>query len=150
MHINTAGSGKTIYSDSEVQIDILAPVSESYDDTNNYSVVVKITYGSNSFLFTGDAEELSENEMLDSCYDELSADVLKVGHHGSNTSSSDAFMQAVNPEYAVISCGAGNSYDHPHSETITKLKNMGIEYYRTDINGTVTISCAGNGDYDIE
>lgn len=150
LHINTAGSGKTIYSDSEVQIDILAPVSESYDDTNNYSLVVKITYGSNSFLFTGDAEELSENEMLDSCYDELSADVLKVGHHGSNTSSSDAFLQAVNPEYAVISCGAGNSYGHPHSETITKLKNMGIEYYRTDINGTVTISCAGNGDYDIE
>lgn len=150
LQINTANTGVTIYSDSDVQIDILAPVSESYDDTNNYSAVVKITYGSNSFLFTGDAEKLSENEMLDYCYDELSSGVLKVGHHGSDTSSSDEFLQVVNPKYAVISCGADNSYGHPHTETINKFKDMGIDYYRTDINGTVTISCDGNGNYDIE
>lgn len=150
LEINTARADKTIYSDSEMQIDILAPVSESYEETNNYSAVVKLTYGSNSFLFTGDAEELAENEMLDYCYDKLSADVLKVGHHGSSSSTSDEFLQAVSPQYAVISCGEGNSYGHPHSETISRLNNMGIEYYRTDINGTVTISCDGGGTFDIE
>lgn len=150
LEINTAKADKTIYSDSEMQIDILAPVSESYGETNNYSAVVKITYGSDSFLFTGDAEELAENEMLDYCYDKLGADVLKVGHHGSSSSTGDEFLNAVNPKYAVISCGAGNSYGHPHSETVSKLKNMGIEYYRTDINGTVTISCDGNGAFDTE
>ena len=150
LEINTAKADKTIYSDSEMQIDILAPVSESYDETNNYSAVVKITYGSDSFLFTGDAEEYSENEMLDYCYDKLSADVLKVGHHGSSSSTGDDFLNAVNPQYAVISCGVGNSYGHPHSETISRLNDMGIDYYRTDINGTVTISCDGNGTFNTE
>ncbi len=150
LQIHTAKTGVTIYSDDETEIEILAPVSESYEETNNYSAVVKITYGSNSFLFTGDAEELSENEMLDECYDKLRADVLKVGHHGSSSSTSDAFLQAVSPKYAVISCGADNSYGHPHKETISRLNDMGIDYYRTDMNGTVTISCNGNDVFDIE
>lgn len=150
LQIHTAKTGVTIYSDDETEIEILAPVSESYEETNNYSAVVKITYGSNSFLFTGDAEELSENEMLDECYDKLCADVLKVGHHGSSSSTSDAFLQAVSPKYAVISCGADNSYGHPHKETISRLNDMGIDYYRTDRNGTVTISCNGNDVFDIE
>lgn len=150
LQIHTAKTGVTIYSDDETEIEILAPVSESYEETNNYSAVVKITYGSNSFLFTGDAEELSENEMLDECYDKLCADVLKVGHHGSSSSTSDAFLQAVSPKYAVISCGADNSYGHPHKETISRLNDMGIDYYRTDRNGTVTINCNGNDVFDIE
>ncbi len=150
LQIYTAAAGKEIYSDSEIKIEILAPNSESYDDTNNYSAVVRVSYGKNAFLLTGDAEELSENEMLDYGYNELSADVLKVGHHGSNTSSSDAFLQAVHPTYAVISCGADNSYGHPHDETIDKLNDLGIDYYRTDINGTVTIICNGNDVFDIE
>lgn len=150
LQIHTAKTGVTIYSDDETEIEILAPNSESYEETNNYSAVVKITYGSNSFLFTGDAEELSENEMLDECCDKLCADVLKVGHHGSSSSTSDAFLQAVSPKYAVISCGADNSYGHPHKETISRLNDMGIDYYRTDMNGTVTISCNGNDVFDIE
>lgn len=150
LQINTAKADEIIYFDDETEIEILAPVGESYEETNNYSAVVKITYGKNSFLFTGDAEELSENEMLDECYDKLSADVLKVGHHGSSSSTSDEFLQAVSPEYAVISCGADNSYGHPHKETISRLNDMGIDYYRTDINGTVTICCNGNDDFDIE
>lgn len=150
LQINAASAGKTICSDAETKIEILAPNSESYDDTNNYSAVIKVTYGKNSFLFTGDAEELSEDEMLDYSYGKLSADVLKVGHHGSNTSSSEAFLQAVSPMYGVISCGAGNSYGHPHKETISRLNDLDVEYYRTDINGTVTISCNGNDVFDIE
>lgn len=148
--IHTARADKTICSNGELQIDILAPVSESYEETNNYSAVIKITYGSNSFLFTGDAEKLSEEEMLDYCYDRLSSDVLKAGHHGSSSSTSEDFLQAVQPQYAVISCGADNSYGHPHKETIRRLHDMGVTYYRTDINGTVTISCNGDGAYDTE
>lgn len=150
LQINTAKADEIIYSDDETKIEILAPVSESYEETNNYSAVVKITYGKNSFLFTGDAEELSENEMLDECCDKLRSDVLKVGHHGSSSSTSDAFLTAVAPQYAVISCGADNSYGHPHKETIIRLNDMGIDYYRTDRNGTVTISCNGNDVFDIE
>lgn len=150
LQIHTAKTGVTIYSDDETEIEILAPNSESYEETNNYSAVIKVTCGKNSFLFTGDAEELSENEMLDKCYDKLCADVLKVGHHGSSSSTSDAFLQAVSPKYAVISCGEDNSYGHPHKETISRLNDMGIDYYRTDMNGTVTISCNGNDVFDIE
>ncbi|HHW57323.1 MAG TPA: MBL fold metallo-hydrolase [Clostridia bacterium] len=115
---------------------ILAPNSEKYDSLNNYSVVVKITYGNTAFLFTGDAEKESEQEMLSKGYD-LKADVLKVGHHGSSSASTWAFLKAVNPKYAVISCGKGNDYGHPHKETMEKLKSLGITVYRTDECGTI-------------
>lgn len=137
--INTAKAGNIIYSDSSLGIDILAPNSDSYEEINDYSVVIKLVYGSKSFLFTGDAEKLSENEITA----DVSADVLKVGHHGSSTSSSDKFIKRVNPEYAVISCGEGNSYGHPHKETIKTLNKYDIEVFRTDTMGTIIAQTDG-------
>lgn len=103
----------------EAKCTILAPNGTSYEDANNYSIVIKLEYGNNSFLFTGDAEDVSEKEMLDNGLD-LKADVLKAGHHGSSSSSTEAFLNAVNPKYAVISVGKDNDYGHPHKETLQK------------------------------
>ncbi len=149
LQINTAKAGKSIYSDDEIKIDILSPIGDKYDDLNNYSAVVRISYGSNSFLFTGDAEALVENEMLDECYSQLDCDVLKIGHHGSNTSSTLSFLDAVSPTYAVISCGEGNSYGHPHDEVLMRLADVGASVYETDIDGTVTISCDGSDNFEV-
>lgn len=132
----------TTFSLGDAQFTILAPNNSSYEDLNNYSVVLRMTYGSNSFLFTGDAEGLSENEMLAGGYT-LSADVLKVGHHGSNSSTSTAFLNAVNPKYAVISVGKGNDYGHPAQTTIDKLNSKGIKVFRTDLSGTIIASSDG-------
>lgn len=150
MTINTAKAGIEVYSDSELQMEFLAPVGTQYEEINNYSAVLKISYGSNSFLFTGDAEDISEEEMLDRDYSSLSADVLKVGHHGSRYSSTIDFLYAVKPEYAVISCGAGNSYGHPHSEVLDRLNKLKAQIYRTDEQGTVTVTCDGKGGFDVE
>ncbi len=124
------------YTFGESRFEILAPQSDSYDDYNNYSVVVKVTCGDTSFLFTGDAETLSERDMIDSGAD-LSSDVLKVGHHGSTTSSCDNFLDAVNPTYAVISCGKNNDYGHPHKEIVKALSQRDIVTYRTDELSTI-------------
>lgn len=133
--------GKT-YELGDAVFQILAPNSESYSSLNNYSIVVKLTYGQNTFLFTGDAESISETEMLDRGID-VSADVLKIGHHGSTTSTSKKFLDAVNPKYAVISCGQNNTYKHPTRTTMSKLENAGIPVYRTDESGT--IECISDG-----
>jgi competence protein ComEC len=123
---------------------ILAPNSASYDDLNNYSIVLKLTYNGKSFIFTGDAEVDSEEEILAKGYD-LKADVLKVGHHGSTSSTSDEFLAAVSPEYAVICVGVDNTYGHPHQETLDKLNTEGIKIYRTDLSGG-TIQFVVDGD----
>lgn len=133
--------GKT-YQLGEAVFQILAPNSESYSSLNNYSIVIKLTYGQNTFLFTGDAESISETEMLDRGID-VSADVLKIGHHGSTTSTSKRFLNSVNPKYAVISCGQNNTYKHPTKTTMDKLQNAGIPVYRTDESGTV--ECISDG-----
>ncbi len=125
-----------------VTCNILAPVSDSYDNLNNYSVVVKLSYGDTSFLFTGDAEVLVENEILKTGCN-VNATVLKCGHHGSSTSTGDKFLEAVNPKYAVISCGKNNDYGHPHRETMQKLKNKAITVLRTDEMGTITLQSDG-------
>lgn len=130
------------YKLGEAEFEILAPSSDSYQSLNNYSVVIKMTYGNNSFIFTGDAETLSEIEILNS-YDMVKADVLKVGHHGSTTSTSIKFLNAVSPKYAVISVGKDNSYNHPTKTTMDKLKDLKIPVYRTDEQGT--IECISNG-----
>lgn len=122
---------------------IIAPISESYSSLNNYSVVIKLINGENSFLFTGDAEYISEKEMLDNDYKILKADVLNLGHHGSSTSTSEEFFRAVDPDYGVISAGEGNSYGHPHWEIIELLESNNIEYYRTDLDGTIIFSSDG-------
>ena len=121
---------------------ILAPNSASYQSLNNYSIVIKMTYGTNTFMFTGDAETLSEKEILALGYD-LSADVLKLGHHGATTSSSQKFLDAVNPKYAIISCGKNNTYKHPTKTTMDKMVKMQIDVYRTDEQGTIELVSNG-------
>ncbi len=107
-----------------------------YPDANNNSIVVQAAYGSNRFLFMGDAEEEVERELLAEKYD-LACDVLKLGHHGSYTATSPDFLRAADPVYAVISCGRGNSYGHPHAEVLSRLEDEDVQVYRTDTMGTI-------------
>ena len=109
---------------------------------NDMSIVLRIDYGNTSVLFTGDAETMSEYMMVDSDLP-LKADVLKVGHHGSNSSSSFEFLDAVSPQYAVISCGYGNIYGHPNRETLYSLKRLGVTLFRTDMQGMITMHSDG-------
>ena len=140
LSINTAKAGKVIYESDDLKIEILAPISDTYKDLNNYSAVIRLQYGNNVFLFTGDAEELAEGEILNAySKNALKADVLKVGHHGSNTASSADFISAVLPKYAVIEVGEDNSYNHPHAEAVDTLNSVGAEILRTDLNGNITI-----------
>jgi competence protein ComEC len=121
---------------------IIAPNSINYNELNDYSVTIKLTYNDNEFLFPGDSEKLSEEEMLSNGID-LSSDVLKLGHHGSSSSSSSDFLDAVNPEYAVISVGADNKYGHPHEETLKAMADREIKVYRTDQQGTIVFTSDG-------
>ena len=130
------------YAFGESSFTVLSP-AKNYQDSNDCSIVLRLTHGSNTFLFTGDAEEEAEADMLASGMD-LSADVLKVGHHGSHSSTSDAFLKAVSPSYAVISCETGNSYGHPHAETLNKLRSAGVQMFRTDEQGTITVTSDGS------
>lgn len=147
LKINTARQGVEIPL-AGVQACFIAPVGESYDDLNNYSAVVRLEYGDSSFIFTGDAEEFSEKEMLSSG-EKLAADVLKVGHHGSASSTCPAFLKAVSPQYAVIMCGLDNDYGHPHRETLAALEAAGVKGYRTDLHGTIIMKSDGH-DINIE
>ena len=117
------------------QVTVLGPVEE-YDDPNNTSLVLMVEYGSSSFLFTGDMEVLAENAILDIGAD-VRADVLKVGHHGSETSSGYRFIYEVMADYCVISVGADNEYGHPHDAPLSRLKDSGAVIFRTDELGTV-------------
>lgn len=115
-------------------------VGDEDDDLNDTSIVLKMTYGYNSFLFTGDATSSVEKEILSK---DIKSDVLKVAHHGSSYSSTDEFLNAVNPLYAVISVGKNNSYKHPSSSILKKLNDMGINIYRTDEKGTIIFTSDG-------
>lgn len=121
-----------------------SPIKDSYDDFNDYSPIMKLTYGNNSFIFTGDAEKLVEEEVLKKYSKELNADVIKFGHHGSSTSSTKSFIEAISPKYGIISCGVDNSYGHPHREVLDIINKMGIEAYRTDTQGQITLTSDGN------
>ncbi len=126
--------------DTEVQV--YSPVKSQYEELNNYSPVMKISYGQNSFMFTGDAESLVEKEILNENKD-LKADVLKLGHHGSHSSTSEEFLKAVNPSIAIVSCAKDNKYGHPHKETMSNLKKAGITVYETFRDGDITINSNG-------
>ena len=136
--INTAKAGVTLVDGDGLSVKMLAPVLDEYDNTNDYSAVIKVVYGDTSFLFTGDAEEYAESLITG----DVDSDVLKVGHHGSSTSTGEAFLERVSPSYAVISCGFDNSYGHPHTETIEKLG--GIPVFRTDEMGTIVATSDGS------
>lgn len=122
---------------------VLAPNSTSYEDPNNYSIVLKITFGTRSFLFMGDAEAISEKEILKNNKQLLKADVLKIGHHGSKSSTSSAFLKAVSPTYAVISVGAENDYGHPNDNVLKRLKKNKVKVLRTDKNETIVATTDG-------
>lgn len=126
----------------ELVVQVLAPNSNSYEDLNNYSIVVKITFRNTSMLFMGDAEDLSESEIISAGYD-VRANLLKVGHHGSAYSTTENFIKDVQPKYAIISVGKGNSYEHPAQSTIDRLNNAGILIYRTDEVGTIIATSDG-------
>lgn len=125
------------------QVLILAPNEEKYSNTNNYSIVVKITNGLNTFIFTGDAEKLSEEEMVENNKELLKSDLLKVGHHGSKTSTTQEFLDAVDPKYAVIPVGVNSRYGHPDQEVLDRLQAKNIEIYRTDLLGTIIVTSDG-------
>lgn len=137
--INTAKAGTSIIDTDALKINILAPNNSTYTELNNYSVVTKITYGTTKFLFMGDAEKLSENEIKEN----VTADVIKIGHHGSNTSSSIDFIKKVSAKYGIISVGLNNKYNLPKEETITNWKNSGTKIYLTSTNGTIRASSDG-------
>ena len=122
-------------------VKILGPIKPA-TAPNNTSIVIKIIFGATSFLFTGDAEREEEQNILDAGYD-LSATVLKVGHHGSDTSTTYPFLREIMPRYAVISCGKGNSYGHPHDDVLSRLRDADVTLFRTDMQGTIT--CISDG-----
>ncbi len=126
------------YEFGDIKFSVLSPLEDD-SELNNMSVVFKLNYEDKSVLFVADIENAAENRLLDSGAD-LSADILKVAHHGSSTSSSKEFLSAVSPEYAVICCGDGNSYNHPNGNTLKTLKNLNIKTYRTDYNGDIVFS----------
>ncbi len=141
LKVNTAKAGTTIDLGNKIKIEVMAPNSENYNNLNDYSAVVKIEYENVSFLFAGDAEAISEKEMVEKYGNKLKANVLKVGHHGSTTSTTLNFLNTVSPEYAIISVGENNSYGHPNQETLDKLKN--IDVFRTDKLGTIVAKTDG-------
>lgn len=133
--------------DPRLEIEVLAPVqkyqSEIVDRAiNNSSIVLKLVYKNFSVLFTGDIETFAEMDLLE-YRDKLKSKILKVAHHGSFTSSSEPFLDYVSAEVAIISCGKGNPFGHPHQETLTKLINRGVKIYRTDQNGNITVVTDG-------
>ena len=122
-------------------VQILGP-QKSYDEANDTSIVMKVSYGDTSFLFTGDAERTAEADILAEGYD-LSATVLKVGHHGSDTSTSYPFLREIMPQYAVIQVGEDNSYGHPTEDTLSRLRDADVKVYRNDLQGDIVCSSDG-------
>ena len=142
LKITQAKSGMLIIDEGDLKLSIVSPRGDKYKKVNDYSIVNKLNYKNISLLFTGDAEKIAEDELIDSRVN-LSADILKVGHHGSSTSSSDDFLKAINPKYAVISCGRDNKYGHPDLSLIERLKSRNIKVLRTDKMGSIILSSDG-------
>ena len=140
LKIRTAKAGINIINGNSLFVDIIAPNNDSYSDLNNYSVVIKITYKNRKFIFMGDAEMISEKEILT----DVTADIVKVGHHGSNTSSGQNFVDRVNAKYAIISVGSDNNYNHPNMNIVNRWENSGAKVYRTDLSGTIIAITDGN------
>lgn len=154
--LRSVSESESINLDPTVRINVLNPPESIPDGSNNEaefndnSVVLKLTYGNFSALLTGDMEERNEARLVFKNATMLDADVLKAGHHGSRTSSSLAFLNAVTPEVVAISLGAGNSYGHPHKEAMDRISASGAQYLlRTDIDGTITLTSDGGDNYSI-
>lgn len=138
--VTEAEHGQT-YPFGDATITVLSGLSD-YTETNDQSVVCLVSHGEMDFLFTGDAGKEVEREIL-KAYPTLKAEVIKVGHHGSSTSSDTSFIRALSPEIAVITCGYGNPYNHPHSETTTLLREQNVSVYRSDFDGRITLLSDG-------
>ena len=140
LKVKTAKSGVVVLDEDNLKLEFIAPNSDSYSELNNYSAVLKLTYLDNTFLFMGDAETLSEEEITS----DIKADVIKVGHHGSDSSSSLEFVKKVSPEYAIIMVGEGNSYNHPYQSIIDRYESVGAKVLRTDLDGNIICDCDGS------
>ena len=135
--------GDEVQIDDDIDFEILSPVKgKKYDDTNEYSIVTKIMYKDTSFILMGDATMENEVDIINNVPD-IDIDVLKLGHHGSSTSSSDYFITKTSPNIAIISCGKNNKYGHPHQEVMRVLKKHGVTPYRTDEMGDIVITSDG-------
>ena len=135
--------GDEVQIDDDIDFEILSPVKgKKYDDTNEYSIVAKIVYKDTSFILMGDATMENEVDIINNVPD-IDIDVLKLGHHGSSTSSSDYFITKTSPNIAIISCGKDNKYGHPHQEVMRVLKKHGVTPYRTDEMGDIVITSDG-------
>ena len=139
LKVKTAKSGVVVLDEDNLKLEFIAPNSDNYVNLNNYSAVLKLTYLDNTFLFMGDAETLSEDEITS----DVDADVIKVGHHGSDSSSSVEFVKKVSPEYAIIMVGDGNSYNHPYQSIIDRYKSVGAKVLRTDLDGNIICDSDG-------
>lgn len=140
LKIKSAAAGMNITYFDDFTADIIAPEEIDEKNLNNSSIVIKMTFGNKSFLFMGDAEKSEINSITA----DVSADVLKVGHHGSRTSTTADFLEMVQPSIAVISCGIDNDYGHPHESTLKFLNDINCEIYRTDKDKTITVTTDGN------
>ncbi|MDR1690186.1 MAG: MBL fold metallo-hydrolase [Clostridiales bacterium] len=141
--VGTAFAGESLFDFQGVSAEFIAP-NRNYDNLNDASAVIMLDYAGVSFLLAGDAESPSENDIIENYSGNLRADVLKIGHHGSETATSDEFLRQVSPSYAVISCGTGNSYGHPHEEVLDRLEMLReTQVYRTDLDGTVVFTTDG-------
>ena len=134
--------GDVIGLDCGAELEILAPLHDDYDNLNNYSVVSRLVFGGTSFLFTGDAERASENDILNSGAD-IRSDVIKIAHHGSTSSSTEAFLRAVSPDYAILFVGEYNPYGHPNPNVLKRLDDVGCTYYTTRDCGDIVIVSDG-------
>lgn len=142
LKIKTAKAGVVLEIDPSIEAVMVAPNNEDYGNLNDYSAVLRVVYGNSSFIITGDAEETSEKEMLSKGHN-LKADVLRVSHHGSRSSTTQQFLNTVNPKYAIISVGDHNKYGHPHDEVTARLSKAGVDIFRTDIYGDIVITTDG-------
>lgn len=149
LKVKTAKSGVVVLDKDDLKLEFIAPNSGNYSNLNNYSAVLKLTYLDNTFLFMGDAETLSEDEITS----DVDADVIKVGHHGSDSSSSVEFVKKVSSEYAIIMVGEGNSYNHPYQSIIDRYESVGAKVLRTDLDGNIVcdsdgvdVTCKGDKD----
>ena len=125
------------------KFEVFTPQKSEYEELNDYSPIMKLSFGDTSYLFTGDAEKLAEEEALAKYKTSLDSDVIKFGHHGSSSSSSNAFIEAVSPKYGIISCAKDNKYGHPHRETLDIIKKYNIKTFRTDTVGEIILTSDG-------
>lgn len=125
------------------KFEVFTPQKSEYEELNDYSPIMKLSFGDTSYLFTGDAEKLAEEEALAKYKTSLDSDVIKFGHHGSSSSSSNAFIEAVSPKYGIISCAKDNKYGHPHRETLDIIKKYNIKTFRTDTDEEIILTSDG-------